>query len=123
MQKTKYYSNMVRKNEDNPKALWNSIKKVLHRSSIMVLPDHTTMDSLINTFGRYFADKIDKLRSGLLSTDDDPPVSGSYKNKFVSFRPMSEEEVLKIIKSTPKKSCDLDPIPTLLVLDIVNYSL
>ena len=30
--KTKYYSNMVRKNEDNPKALWNSIKKVLHRS-------------------------------------------------------------------------------------------
>ena len=47
---------------------------------------------------------------------------------------MSEDEVLKIIKSTPNKSCDLDPIPTSLVLDsvsvlltpitnIVNYSL
>ena len=46
---------------------------------------------------------------------------------------MSEEEVLKIIKSTPNKSCDLDPVPTSLVLDcigvlltpitnIVNYS-
>ena len=132
--KTKYYSDMVRENEDNPKALWNSIKKVLHRSPKMVLPDYTTMNSLINTFGRYFADKIAKLRSGLLSTDADPPVSGSYKNKFVSFRNMSEEEVLKIIKSTPNKSCDLDPIPTSLVLDctsvlltpitnIVNYSL
>ena len=132
--KTKYYSDMVRENEDNPKALWNSIKKVLHRSPKMVLPDYTTMNSLVNTFGRYFADKIAKLRSGLLSTDVDPPVSGSYKNKFVSFRTMSEEEVLKIINSTPNKSCDLDPIPTSLVLDcisvlltpitnIVNYSL
>ena len=92
------------------------------------------MNSLVNTFGRYFADKIAKLRSGLLSTDADPPVSGSYKNKFVSFRTMSEEEVLKIIKSTPNKSYDLDPIPTSLVLEcisvlptpitnIVNYSL
>ena len=132
--KTKCYSDMVRENEDNSKTLWNSIKKVLHRSPKMVLPDYTTMNSLINTFRRYFADKIAKLRSGLLSTDADPPVSGSYKNKFVSFRTMSEEEVLKIIKSTPNKSCDLDPIPTSLVLDcisvlltpitnIVNYSL
>ena len=132
--KTKYYSNMVRENEDNPKALWNSIKKVLHKSPKIVLPDHTNINSLINTFGRYFADKIAKLRSGLLSTDADPPVSGFFKNKFVSFRTMSEEEVLKIIKSTPNKSCDLDPIPTSLVLDcigvlltpitnIVNYSL
>ena len=53
--KTKYYSNMVRENEDNPKALWNSIKKVLHRSPKIVLPDHTTINSLINTFGKYFA--------------------------------------------------------------------
>ena len=132
--KTKHYSDMVRENEHNPKALWNSIKKVLHRSPKMVLPDYTTMNSLVNTFGRYFADKIAKLRSGLLSTDADPPVSGSYKNKFVSFRTMSEEEVLKIIKSTPNKSCDLHPIPTSLVLEcitvlltpitnIVNYSL
>ena len=132
--KTKYYSNMVRENEDNPKALWNSIKKVLHRSPKIALSDHTNIYSLINTFGRYFADKIAKLRSGLLSTDADPPVSGFCKNKFLSFRTMSEEEVLKIIKSTPNKSCDLDPIPTSLVLDcigvllipitnIVNYSL
>ena len=130
--KTKHYSDMVRENEDNTRH--NSIKKVLHRSPKMVLPDYTTMNSLVNTFGRYFADKITKLRSGLLSTDADPPVSGSYKNKFVSFRTMSEEEVLKIIKSTSNKSCDLDPIPTSLALEcisvlltpitnIVNYSL
>ena len=95
--KTKYYSKMVRKNEDNPKALWNSIKKVIHRSPKIVLPEHTTINSLINTFGKYFSDKIPKLRSGLLSTDAEPPVSGSYKNMFVSFWTMSEDEGLKIM--------------------------
>ena len=105
--------------------------EIIHSSPKIVLPGHTNINSLINTFGRYVAVKIAKLRSGLLSTDADPPVSGFCKNKVVSFRTMSEEEVLKIIKSTPN---NLDPIPTLLVLDcigvlltpitnIVNYSL
>ena len=71
--KTKYYS-MVRENEDNPMVLWISIKKVPHRSPKIVLPDHTTISSLTNTFCKYFEDKIAKLRSGLLSTDVDPPV-------------------------------------------------
>ena len=43
--KTKYYGSMVRENEDNPKALWNAIKKVLHRSPKIVLPYHTTINS------------------------------------------------------------------------------
>ena len=84
---------MVRENEDNPKALWNSIKKVLHRSPKIVLPVHTTINSLTNTFAKYFADKIAKLRSGLLSNDADPSVLGSYKNKFVAFRTTSEDEI------------------------------
>ena len=36
---------------------------------------------------------------------------------------MSEDEVLKIIKSTPNKSCDLDPITTSLVLDCISVLL
>ena len=94
---------MVRGNEDNSKALWNSIKKVLYRSLKIVLPDHTTMNSLTNTFGKYFADQIAKLRSGLLSTDADSPFPGSYKNKFISFWTISEDEVLKIMKKIHTK--------------------
>ena len=56
------------------------------------------------------------------------------ENEDNPLRTISEEEVLKIIKSTPNKSWDLDPIPTSLVIDcisvlsipiknIVNYSL
>ena len=83
----------------------------------MVVRDHTTINSLTNTFGNYFADKIAKLRSGVSSTDANPPFSVSYKNRFVAFQTMSKDEILKIIKFTPNKSCDLDQIPTSLVLD------
>ena len=93
--KTKYYSNMVRGNEDNPKALWNSIKKVLHRSPKIVLPDHTTTNSLINTFGRYFTDIIAKLRSGLLSTDVDPPSQFPTKISLFPSEPSQKKKSLK----------------------------
>ena len=83
--KTKYCSNTVRENEDNPKTLSNSINKVLHRSPKIVLRVYTTIISLTNTFGKYFADKLSKLTTGLKSTNADPPATGSYKNKFVSF--------------------------------------
>ena len=57
------------------------------------------------------------------STDAKPPVQGSYKNKLVSFWTMSEDEILKIIKSAPNKLCDLDPIPTSLVLKYITVPL
>ena len=40
-----------------------------------------------------------------------------------SFCIMSEEEILKIIKSSPNKSCDLDPIPTTLVKEFIDILL
>ena len=120
---TKYYSNMVRKNEDNPRPC--GIPQVLHRSLKIVIPDYTTINNLTYTFGKYVADKIAKLRSGLLSTDADAPVPGSSKNKLVSFRPMSEDEVLKIIKSTmyPERgSHDSDLVRTQLIsLWIIDF--
>ena len=34
---------------------------------------------------------------------------------LVEFTPVSEEEIQKVIKSSPDKSCELDPIPTWLL--------
>ena len=95
------------------------MRKVLHRSPKIGLPDHTTINSLTNTYGKYFADKIAKLRSGLLSTDVSPRSQVPAK-KVVALWTMSEEEILKIIKSIPNKSYYLDPIPTSLVLDCIS---
>ena len=113
----------------------SKLKMILHRSSVAVLPDYTSKTDLVNTFCKFFYDKILKIRSTLQSsipclvTRPNPT-----KNTLSSFTPVSEEELLKIVNSSPSKSCDLDPIPTSLVKEcayilithitkIVNYSI
>ena len=126
---------MVAENQGNPKALWNCFKKILHRSSVAVLPDCTNKTDLANTFCKFFSDKILKIRSTLQSsTPSSVTRPNSTKNTLSSFTPVSEESLLKILKSSPSKSRGLDPIPTSLVKEcadilitpitkIVNYSI
>ena len=132
--KCNHYSNVVAENQGNPKALWNCFKKILHRSSAAVLPDCTNKTDLANTFCKFFFDKILKIRSTLQSSTPSLVTRpNSTKNTLSSFTPVSEESLLKILKSSPSKSC-LDPIPTSLVKEcadilitpitkMVNYSI
>ena len=75
-----------------------------------------------------------KIRSALQSSVLVSITRPSMNNSALSsFEPVSEEDILKILKSSPTKSCDLDPIPTSLVKEcadilitpitnIINYS-
>ena len=131
----RHYSTVIAENNGNPKALWNTFKKILHKSLTIILPDHISPIDLANTFGHFFSDKIAKIRIALKSS---LPVSltrpNSNSTALSSFEPVSEGNILKIIKSSSTKSCDLDPIPTALVKEcadilvtsvtnIINYSL
>ena len=133
--KCNHYSNIVAENQGYPRALWNCFKKILHKSSVAVLPDCTNKTDLANTFCKFFYDKILKIRSTLHSSTPSSVIRPNLtKNTLSSFTPVSEEDLLKILKSSPFKSYDLDPIPTSLVKEcadilitpitkIVNYSI
>ena len=84
---------------------------------------------------RSISHKIAKIRVALKSS---VPVSLTRPNNnstaLSSFEAVSEDDILKILKSSTTKSCDLDPIPTALVKEcadilvtpitnIINYSL
>ena len=99
LSKTRYYTNIVTENQGNPKALWNSFKKILHKTATVILPDSTTHSDLSNIFGNYFSDKITKLRSSLSSSSTVSPQPNPIQQTLSSFHIMSEEEILKIIKS------------------------
>ena len=119
--KCNHYSNIVAENQGNPKALWNCFKKILHKSSVAVLPDCAGGADLANTFCKFFYDKILKIRSTLQSSIPSLVTRPSpTKDTLSSFAPVSEEELLKILKSSPSKSCDLDPIPTSLVKECAD---
>ena len=61
--------------------------------------------------------KISKIRDQFTNSDnkesDDIPFSG--ESFFQCFRSLSEDDVLELLKKTPTKSSDLDPIPTYLL--------
>ena len=60
--KGSYYPNLITANSDDPKKLWQSLRKVLHRTSYTVLPAHSSDKSLADMFASFFSNKISKIR-------------------------------------------------------------
>ena len=109
--KGSYYTNLITANSDDPKKLWQSLRKVLHRTSETVLPAHSSEESLADTFASFCTNKISKIR-------DVFPTSGSFNDApdsvppaFNTFKPVTEDEVSKCINESPTKSCPNTNIP------------
>ena len=83
---------------------------------------------LANQLGTFFIQKIetigfnlDNMAQGLPTfPDDHAPVSPP---PFSKFSPLTEEKVSKLINSSTKKSCNLDPMLTSLVTDCIDVLL
>ena len=48
--KSDYYTRLLSNNSDNPRHIWNSVNKILHREKSKPLPGHTSLDTLCNSF-------------------------------------------------------------------------
>ena len=93
------------------KKLFQLTKSLLQETS------HHTHGELANNFSDFFMSKISKIRDQFTNSDnkesDDIPFSG--ESFFQCFHSLSEDDVLELLKKTPTKSSDLDPIPTYLL--------
>jgi hypothetical protein len=134
--KNDWYTKIINENKDDPRKLWNSINQILHRNETSPLPDCSDLTILANKFGSFFKSKIEKIREKFNSNGftDEHPKPSNPPQILQSFRKVTEEEVRKLISSSPNKQCDLDPCPTYLVKEyldqlaipitnIINYSL
>ena len=116
--KQKYYSDQIASSRGNPRQLWNTVNKVLHRKQSSPLPSPSP--SLPSLFGSFFQDKIAKLRDSISSNHTHPlsphdPTPASQPGKLLSFEPVTVEEIEKLLSHSPDKQCDLDPLPTFLL--------
>ena len=118
--KSQYYSDLVTKNREDSKKLWQTINKILHRTKSSTLPDDSSDSSLANKFGSYFIEKIMKIRTIFTPNNFhiSPPVEPVAK--FSSFNSVSCNDIRKILNRSPTKSCSLDPWPTFLVKECVD---
>ena len=100
-----------------------------------VLPSNIPPESLPDKFSEFFVSKIELIRSSL---DPDRPfrcdTAEFSGTPFAEFNLITNDCVKEVLQEMPKKSCDLDPIPTPIlhdcleeitpiVADIVNKSL
>ena len=90
---------------------------LLNRTNENVLPSHNCGTELANRFVNYFGDKIKSIRQDLENSLNTPDYTTNVASDFdgvplEKFRIVHQDEVRKIITSSPSKSCALDPIPT-----------
>ena len=135
--KSTYFTNKVKESKDDPNALFRLTRNMLGSSGDKILPVHTCKRKLANDFSAFSTNNILNIRSELGLTDTH--TGGSVTNCFSgvplnTFRDATETEIWNIIKLSPVKSCELDPLPTWLlkeckaelvpiITDIVSMSL
>ena len=125
-EKSQYYNSKVEECEGDQKKLFNVVDKLLHKSKSTALPQHDNLETLANKFSDFFQDKIETIRCTLNDLEQTaeplscPPTSELLKPSDTlldKFEPATQDEIMKIIKSSSKASCSLDPIPTRLLVD------
>ena len=65
--KSAHYSKINAEHSGDYGLLWKAFNKVLHRCPKMPLPDHSSIDALVNTFSSFSINEISLIRSSFLS--------------------------------------------------------
>ena len=104
------------------KELYQLTNKLLAKPKSAHLPTLYPTSDLPGLFSNFFVDKIEKLRSQLRSqTVTSPSPSHPFTPAtFSTFQPVSESDVKKCILQSAPKTCDLDPIPTPLLIECLD---
>ena len=126
----KFYHDLIEDNSDNQRNLFSSVKKLLNQGdNKAVYPPVDDNVKLANQLGTFFVQKLETIGSKLdnLAQGLPPLHDGGHAqvipHPFSNFTPLTEEEINKLISSSPKKSCILDPMPTSLVMECMDVLL
>ena len=123
-----YYTNHIQQNSSDQRKQSNVTKSLLCDTNTTSFPRVDTVQ-LVNDFGNFFAQKIENINASLanLSTPSVPSLPATditcLKQQFTGFRTLSQEQGRKLISRAVGKSCQLDPIPTPIVLKLLDVLL
>ena len=122
--KTEYYSGKVQECAGDQKKLFEIIKSLTKPLQQEKYPDSDSSKDLADAFGDFFIMKIQKIRTKLDSQDPEPitipRVPVIEEDMLLSFQPLTEDDVRKLIKQSPNKQCSSDPIPTWLLKECLD---
>lgn len=116
--KEAYWLDRLEQNGRSAPKLWRSLSSLLGRDrDITGVTGHSA-----DGFASFFERKIDDVRTATAGCPL-PPVGSTARCTLSTFRPCTQDEVRRIIMSSPTKSCPLDPVPTFIVRETVDVLL
>lgn len=125
-----FYTNFIDENSSNQKNLFKATKKLLKQSNDVPFPPFIDKSVLADQMGSFFVQKInsiysklDNMATGLPNTSCDSDSESASELRKDSFTVLTEEDVVKLIKSSAIKSCVLDPMPTSMVISCLDVLL
>ena len=112
--KVDFYQGHITEHAKDQRALFKMANTLLHKKKSTSLPTHNDPTDLVNIFAQFFRDKIDKIRQLFPSTDYTPVSRASSNVQTLSeIKPVTTDELRKVITERNSKLCSLDPIPPL----------
>jgi exonuclease III len=124
--KTHYYTGLIHEQSVDQKALFKLVKSLMGQNEATPLPPHESSKDLACAFGNFFIEKIDKIQKDLESLRNDQALvheellEGTCEASLDMFVPVSECDIIKLVRQSPCKSCCLDPLPTFLLKDCLD---
>ena len=118
-----YYSAKIQ-SSTTCKQLFQNFNTVFGKSRSSPLPSIFDSDDLPNVFFDYSTEKICTIRNNFPPPNPTACPNTSFAgNPLLTFEPVTNEVVLKIINSASAKSYELDPIPTTLLYENLDILL
>ena len=100
------------------------MKDLLVEKNTLDFSDYADKSALANDLGRYFVQKVIRLRDELdqCAVEDDTDTNSDLPTPLFieTFTPLSEEDVCRLIANSKSTSCFLDPIPTPLLKSCIE---
>ncbi len=115
-QKSSYYKGRFQ--GATPKVMYSLVQGLLSTNQKCALPSGHTDKELADEFALFFHEKVQNVRRGLeQALPGQAPVhqEPETSSALTCFTPVTEQDIHKLIKSCPSKSCSLDPVPTYLL--------
>ena len=125
--KMNFYSSVIQENSSNPRLLFKTVDRLLHRSTEKKFPSCNSKQDLCNNFSNFFANKLTSIRSELPIVTDDAFLmfcknldNPRFNRPLENFSETSENELWTLIRKPASKSCELDPIPAQLLINCLD---
>ena len=115
-----YWTNRITSCSGNSRRLWKSMSSLLRRGKSTATKPSSSITA--DKLAQFFADKVAAVRS---ETKDAPSPTFTQRSgtQLSSFNEASAVDVRRVLTSSPAKTCTLDPLPTSVLLDVVDVLL